>query len=102
MFQADFAVSTASSTTYELLALKTPIICTPVVPNQEPIAEALREHDAAIVLKYDDEKMDFSSAIQSYMINSSLRRQHRNTGIELIDGQGTVRVAKKILDYIKY
>ena len=36
MFQADFAVTTASTTTYELLALGTPIISIPVADNQEP------------------------------------------------------------------
>ena len=41
MFRADFAVTTASTTTYELLAVGTPIISVPVVDNQTQIAAAL-------------------------------------------------------------
>lgn len=53
MFKADFAVSTASTTTYELFALGTPVVCLPVADNQEPIAEALTERDGALVLSRD-------------------------------------------------
>lgn len=97
MFQADFAVTTASTTTYELLALGTPIINLPVVDNQKLIAEALREHDAATVLE-DTAGVDaFSDAIGNYVSDRSLRRKRRETGRDLVDGRGVNRVLRKVL-----
>jgi len=96
MAQADFAVSTASSTTYELLALGTPIISIPVVDNQEPIAAALRARDAATVLNRGDGAEAFRSAIREYIQETELRRQRQMSGRKLVDGKGTQRVAKYI------
>jgi len=94
--QADFAVSTASSTTYELLALGTPIISIPVADNQEPIAAALRTRDAATVLNRGDGSEEFRSAIREYIQDTELRRQRQVRGHKLVDGKGTQRVAKYI------
>jgi spore coat polysaccharide biosynthesis predicted glycosyltransferase SpsG len=97
MFQADFAVTTASTTTYELLALGTPIINLPVVDNQKLIANTLQEHDAATVLE-DTAGVDaFSDAIGNYMSDRSLRRKRRETGRDLVDGRGVDRVLQKVL-----
>jgi len=101
MFQADFAVSTASSTTYELFALGTPIISVPVVDNQEPIAQSLREHYAATVLGRGAEKMAFQHAIKEYISNDVLRRERRDIGRRLVDGRGTERVVAEICDVIE-
>jgi len=97
MFQADFAVSTASTTTYELLALGTPIVSRPVVDNQSLIARALEARDAALVLGRDDGEAAFGRAIETYVTDPELRRTHRERGRELVDGQGTERVAAEIL-----
>jgi UDP-2,4-diacetamido-2,4,6-trideoxy-beta-L-altropyranose hydrolase len=96
MFRADFAVSTASSTTYELLALETPIVSIPVADNQEPIASALRDREAATVLTQESEEDEFRKAITEYMRNSELRHRRRLYGREVIDGRGTKRVADAI------
>ena len=93
MFEADFAVSTASSTTYELLALGTPIVSRPIVDSQEPIAAALRERDAATVLGHDDGEDAFRRAIEAYVTGATLRRERRELGRDLVDGQGTERIA---------
>jgi UDP-2,4-diacetamido-2,4,6-trideoxy-beta-L-altropyranose hydrolase len=97
MFQADFAVSTSSSTTYELLALGTPIISIPVVDNQEPIAEALRNRDAATVLEQNPEQNDIRQAIRKYVTSSALRQKRRERGRELVDGRGAKRLCPKLL-----
>lgn len=97
MFQADFAVTTASTTTYELLALGTPIINLPVVDNQQLIADALREHDAATVLEETAGVDAFSDAIGDYVSDRSLRRKRREIGRDLIDGRGVDRVVRKVL-----
>lgn len=97
MFEADFAVSTASTTTYELLALGTPIISRPVVDNQDPIATALEVQDAAIVLDRDDEEPAFRRAIETYADDATLRRNRRERGRELVDGKGTDRIVTELL-----
>jgi len=100
MFQADFAVSTASSTTYELLALGTPIISIPVADNQEPIAAALREHDAATVLERDAGVTAFLAAIEEYMTDPEIRQKRRNLGRGLVDDRGAERVCDEILSVV--
>jgi len=100
MFEADFAVSTSSSTTYELLALGTPTVSIPVADNQESIASALREHDAATVLKRGAGKDAFRGAIEEYVTNPTLRRKHRERGRELVDGRGTERIYAELLSLL--
>lgn len=100
MFQADFAVTTSSTTTYELLALGTPIICRPVVDNQEPIARALDRRDAATVLDREDGESAFRQGILEYMSNETLRRRRRNRGLQLVDGRGTERVFRELLTFV--
>lgn len=97
MFQADFAVSTSSSTTYELLALGTPIISIPVAENQEPIARSLRERDAAYVLERGADTGNFRESIQTQVSSPDQRRAYRNLGWQLVDGRGAERVCAEIL-----
>ena len=97
MVWADFAVSTASSTTYELLALGTPIVSIPVVDNQEPIAKALKDRDAATVLPRGANKTQFRNAIQQYLRDPELRQTRQRRGMELVDGKGAERVCNEVL-----
>ncbi len=97
MFEADIAVSTASSTTYELLALGTPIVSIPTVDNQEPIAAALRQRDAATVLQRGADEVAFRRAVENYIDNPELRLKHRQQGRKLVDGKGCERIAAELL-----
>lgn len=99
MAQADFGVSTAGSTTYELLALGTPIVSIPIVDNQEPIAAALREHNMAIVLDRQIERSTIMRAIKKYIQNSDYREKKQKKGKSLVDALGTKRVVSKLLEY---
>jgi spore coat polysaccharide biosynthesis predicted glycosyltransferase SpsG len=101
MFLADFAVSTASSTVYELLALGTPIVCQPIADNQELIAGALHEREAAIVLERGAGEDAFRRAIGEYVIDASLRRKRYKRGRDLVDGQGTERIVDHIYELSK-
>jgi UDP-2,4-diacetamido-2,4,6-trideoxy-beta-L-altropyranose hydrolase len=96
MFQADFAVSTSGSTTYELLALGTPIISIPVADNQEPIAGSLMENQLAIVLNRKAQKVNIEKTIQTYISESEMRKYHQKRGMKFVDGKGTRRVANGI------
>lgn len=96
MFQADFAVSTASSTTYELLALGTPMISLPVAENQEPIAEVLRDRSIATVVNRDPHITELNTVIVEYVESSSPRQERQQKGRELVDGQGSNRVYRSL------
>jgi spore coat polysaccharide biosynthesis predicted glycosyltransferase SpsG len=98
---ADFAVSTASSATYELLALGTPIVSIPVVDNQEPIAAALDDRDAAAILPRGSGTAAFRSSITTYIENAELRRTRRERGREMVDGRGTERIAEALTDIMR-
>lgn len=100
MFRADFAISTASSTTYELLALGTPVVSHPVADNQEPIAAALRDRDAATVIEQGGGEDAFRDAVEEYMTSSALRRQRRNRGRKLVDGAGSRRLYTEVLSLV--
>ena len=101
MFRADFAVCTASSTVYELLALGTPVVCQPIADNQDLIAVALEDRNAATVLNRDTGEEAFRRAIEKYVDDPTLRREHRELGRELVDGKGTERVANLMQDLIE-
>lgn len=97
LFQADFAVTTSSTTTYELLALGTPFISVPVAENQELIAEALDVRDVAHVLKHRSHGEDFRQAIETHLFNPEIRRKRCKLGRQLVDGQGVERVYAKLI-----
>ncbi len=99
MVQADFGVSTASSTTYELLALGTPIVSIPIVDNQEPIASALRDRDIAIVLEKQADSRMITKAINQYMTDPVFRHQRQIKGRSLVDAKGTTRVMTALLKH---
>jgi spore coat polysaccharide biosynthesis predicted glycosyltransferase SpsG len=97
MAAADFAVSTASTTTYELLAAGTPLVSIPVAENQRLIASALRDRDIAIVLDPQADRAAIADAIKRYTTDPALRRQRRDRGRSLVDANGTMRVATALL-----
>lgn len=97
MFQADFAVGACGSTTYELLALGTPLVCSPVVENQERIASALSERDAATVVGETNRERGFRRGVIRYIEEPDIRRERRDRGREIVDGRGTERVCAELL-----
>jgi spore coat polysaccharide biosynthesis predicted glycosyltransferase SpsG len=98
MFQADFAVSTSSSTTYELLALGTPIISIPVADNQEPIAAALQKRGIATVVNRTNGQQPFQTGIEEYMTDPKRRYERQQRGRELVGGKGAKRTVESILN----
>lgn len=98
---ADFAVTACGSTVYELLALGTPMICTPVVDNQRPIADALSERGLADVVARDSFQADIGAAIATHVRNGRLRRERARRGQALIDARGAERVCEQTLSVIR-
>ncbi|WP_324759580.1 UDP-2,4-diacetamido-2,4,6-trideoxy-beta-L-altropyranose hydrolase [Haloarcula montana] len=95
MHRADFALSTASSVTYELLSLGTPIVSCSVAANQTLIARALTDRDLATVLT-DPDVDTLRTAITEYMSDASTRRRRQRQGRRLVDGQGVSRLSASL------
>lgn len=100
MFEADLAITTASSTIYELFALGTPMVCCSVAENQRPIAQALRDRDAASVVDAIDAMSAFEAAIEADLQDPNLRRRRLEQGRELVDGRGAERVLGEVLSLV--
>jgi spore coat polysaccharide biosynthesis predicted glycosyltransferase SpsG len=98
MFEADLAVTACGSTTYELLALGTPMVAVPVVVNQEPIGRALEGRDLATVLAPDCTPADVRAAVRPLLDDPERRRERCRAGRALIDGNGSYRIAGTIAD----
>jgi spore coat polysaccharide biosynthesis predicted glycosyltransferase SpsG len=97
MFDADFAVSAAGSTVYELLATGTPTIGIPQVPNQEPIARALANRGA--ILYCGETAVDpITTRIETMCAHTDVRRSLRERGRLLVDGRGQQRVYRRLTE----
>lgn len=94
MYEADFAVTTASTTVYELLALETYPIAFPVVDNQERIAAALERRDLGTVLPRRPERRQLSSVIDTVIGVEEPRRLSVGSGI--VDGLGGERLVNRL------
>lgn len=101
MFDADFAVCTASSTVYELLALGTPPISVAVTDNQVPIARALEQGDLGLVVGEHADVPAFEQYVSTYINNAKTRKRHRRLGRDTVDGKGTVRIKRALGSLIK-
>jgi len=100
MFAADFAISTSSTTTYELLALGTPIVSCVVAENQRLIADELRDRNLATVIDPSGGATAFRQAIDHYLRDHVLRSDRRDRGRTLVDGLGAMRASRVILSLV--
>jgi len=91
---ADLAVCTLGTTTYELLATQTPIVGIP--DNDTPIPEALDARAAAIVLSTYPDIEDIASGVRAVFESSDLRRMLWRSGGELVSGAGPANVTRAV------
>lgn len=99
MAHADFAISSAGTTSWEMAFMGVPSLLIAVADNQHPIAETLQAVGASIYLGRNGE---ISSGVAqkeiSRLIDSpELRKSMRRLGPEMIDGMGSARVADEII-----
>jgi UDP-2,4-diacetamido-2,4,6-trideoxy-beta-L-altropyranose hydrolase len=93
MFRADFAVSAVGTSTYELLAARTPFVGVPQADNQLPIARALADQDAALVLDKRADESAIATARRRVESNASLRNRLRTVARGLVSDGGPAAVA---------
>ena len=102
MQSCDIAVTAGGSTMYELCAVGIPILCFSFVDNQEKIVEGFCEQKVACFggnyLVHGESMMDgISEQIALLQKNLQLRQERSQKERELVDGQGAVRIAERLL-----
>lgn len=95
MFEADLAVSATGSTVYELLVTGTPTIGMPQAANQRLIANALE--GTILTCRRDGEITDnICLLVHDLASKTAMRKTMRETGRNMVDGDGTRRVYEKL------
>jgi len=93
MAQADLAVASAGSTSWEICLLRLPAIVVGAAPNQLPIAQALNAAEAAIHISKTTLTIDgLAEAIRSLATSHDLRRKLSTNAAKFVDGRGAARV----------
>lgn len=102
MAEADIAVGDAGASAWERCALGLPSITVMMCEAQRPMAYALAERKASIVV--DGGAADFDETVDKallrLMTDARLRRQLADASSEFCDGQGAARVAEAFLKLV--
>lgn len=103
MTQADFAITAAGQTIYELLATGTPFIPVKIADNQKNNLSGLKKYNPCI--RYVDIQEDdwINTLIEeiSQIINYNYRLAFNHFYDDLVDGLGTKRIIDQLLSYSK-
>ena len=95
---ADIAVSSAGTTTWELLFLGTPILALIVAGNQRSISEQIESRGAgeSLGLAGKVSTKSLAKSITQLLEDSELRAQMSENARQIVDGQGSQRVVASI------
>ncbi len=104
MCSADLAVSAAGSTLYELCACGVPTLCYILADNQRLVAEGFKDKGAMIFAGDLREKESFYADLYREIISLSsdlnIRQACGKKAAELVDGNGAVRLVKKLKEVV--
>lgn len=104
MRSCDIAVTAGGSTMYELCAVGVPILCFSFVDNQEKAVEGFRERKIVCFAgNYLSQKERMIPLITEHIAllrdSAALRRNYSEKGRELVDGQGALRIARRLCEF---
>lgn len=100
MVAADLAVTAGGSTSYELAALGLPALTVQIADNQAGICRGMEEAGASEFLGVAEE-LDAARVLErvtSLAADRDRRRAMSVAGRQLVDGQGALRVAARLLE----
>jgi len=102
--RADFAVTAAGSTVFELAYLGVPQIVFVIDKNQEISGQKINEMGLGICLGniYDVDKDIFSNTFNSFLYDGNMKQNISKQSQSIIDGRGAQRVADGILKHYGY
>ena len=98
MAWADLAITSASSTCWELACMGVPMVAVTLAENQEPIAEALEQRGIALNAGWHD-RLDtdrLRSQVGGLVNDAATRSRMSSSGQGLVDGKGAERVLKAL------
>lgn len=100
MFESDLAVTAGGNTLFELACVGTPAVVICGEPFEVETAERLQKQDFGINLGFgaDVEGNKIYSTVQSLATDYGLRLKMSRMGKELIDGRGTERMFKRVVE----
>ena len=95
---ADVAITAGGSTCWELAFLGVPSLITILADNQVPVARGLDLQGASINLGWHTtlNTKDVASRLHELLFSSEKREKMANQGQLLVDGNGAIRVARKM------
>lgn len=105
MRTCDVAITAGGSTMYELCAVGIPILCFSFVDNQEKVVKGFCEKKVACFggnyLEQGESMFDdISEQIALLSRNLSLRQESSRKERELVDGQGAMRIAERLIHFL--
>ena len=102
LHDADFVISAAGSTVWEICTLGLPAALVVVAGNQRPAAEALADRGAALVVDAGDPGFEgaLDRAIMRLVTDSAQRGLLSASAASVCDGQGAGRAAEALLEAI--
>lgn len=93
LVQASVAVGGAGVTSWERLCLNVPTVAIPLADNQRPIAEALADHNLAVVVDPDDPDLTLRLEVALRDALAKAGSSRSSDEFALVDGKGAGRVA---------
>lgn len=101
MKEADFAVTAAGASVFEMAYLGVPQIVFIIDKNQEVTGQKVNETGFGTCLGHmgDVSESEFTKIFSEFISNKELRDDMSRKGQEFIDGKGAERVVSRILDY---
>jgi UDP-2,4-diacetamido-2,4,6-trideoxy-beta-L-altropyranose hydrolase len=96
MTWADVAVSSAGSTSWELLRMQLPFLAVIVAENQRKSAEVLAAEELCLLLGASAElqKRSIAHQVTDLLCNLEVRRRLASAGASRVDGNGSARVVR--------
>ena len=100
MYECDFAIGAAGSTTWERCCLGMPSILLCIADNQKDIMNTLMENKIALVIESPDQIENKLEYYLNLLIcnNNALLKEMSAKASAIVDGKGVERLAQKIFD----
>ncbi len=101
--RADFALTAAGSTVFELAFIGVPQMVFIIDKNQEPTGQKVNEKGFGKCLGYigDVSEVEFTELFFEFLRNRPMRESMSKKGQEFIDGKGVERVVDEIINYYR-
>jgi UDP-2,4-diacetamido-2,4,6-trideoxy-beta-L-altropyranose hydrolase len=98
MLDADLAITTGSTSFWELACLGVPALIIVIADNQRAVARAAENAGAALVLGESDhlDPRSLAAAVAALAADPQRRQRMRQAGRNLVDGRGADRVADTV------